>query len=142
MLKIFLDRIYKLFTGRVDAAETPGSGTDTAIRPPDLPEDDLHLDELCENFSRELFAQMLIELPAHRQNLADAFTQGNDRRLRDSVHQLLGAAAYCDAPELETCLRELRLALKTDNRDMVHFYYKRVINEIDNTLRFSGYRST
>ena len=142
MLKTLLNRISKLFADRVDTADAAGGSADIAVSPPALPEDDLHLDVLCENFSRELFAQMLIELPAHRQNMSDAFKQGNDSCLRDSVHQLLVAAAYCDAPELEASLRELRLALKTGNRDTVDFYYKRVITVIDSTLKFSGYSAT
>ncbi len=142
MLKNLVKRIAGLFTGLAGKADAADVGTDNIIQPPVLPEDDLQLDELCQNFSRELFAQMLIELPAQRKIMADAFAQGNDRRLRDSVHQLLGAAAYCDAPELEAGLRELRLALKTGNHATVEFYYTRAINVIDSTLRFSGYRAT
>lgn len=107
---------------------------------PELPEDDLRLAAMDRKFSRELFARLLTELPKHRQAMARARADGNDRRLRDCVHQLLGAVAYCDAPELEKGLRELRLALRTGESETIRFYYERAINVIDGVLRMSGYR--
>ena len=109
---------------------------------PELPEDDLQLAAMDRRFSRELFARLLTELPKHRQAMAGAHADGDDRRLRECVHQLLGAVAYCDAPELETGLRELRLALRTGERETIQLYYERAINVIDGELRMSGYRET
>ena len=114
----------------------------TAAAPlaPPLPEDDLELDEKLRSFPGEMFARLLIELPAHRSSLADAYQAGDLARLRSNVHQLLGGAAYCDAPELTTGLRELRLALKSDDPDTIRYYYLRAIDVIDATLRYSGYK--
>jgi HPt (histidine-containing phosphotransfer) domain-containing protein len=106
----------------------------------ELPEEDLKLEPLAREFSRELFAQLLLELPVHRKRMAQAHVEGNYRRLRDSVHQILGAAVYCDAHELETCLRELRLALKTEDPHTIDVYFMRAMNVIDTTLHASGYR--
>jgi hypothetical protein len=61
--------------------------------------------------------------------------------LRKAVHQLLGAVAYCDAPELEEALRELRLAIKAGRQGAIKVYHEQLINVIDSTLRSSGYRS-
>ena len=123
-------------------AREPGCPDDsvTPATLPDLPEDDLHLAALDRKFSRELFAQLLIELPEHRQAMADAYAGGSDRRLRDAVHRLLGAVAYCDVPELETRLRELRLAIRTAEHETISIYYERAINALDGVLGMSGYR--
>ena len=114
--------------------------TKTAPMSPPLPEDDLEIDERLSSFPGEMFAQLLIELPGHRSIIADSWQAGNLERLRDSIHQLLGGAAYCDAPELTAGLRELRLALKTGDPETIEFYYQRAIDVIDTTLRYSGYR--
>ena len=111
-----------------------------AAATPELPDDDLHLDALARAFPRELFAQLLIELPACRDLMAESFAAGNYRRLRDSVHQILGATAYCEAQELEQGLRQLGLALKTDNSDTIEHHFQRAMQTIDNTLHNSGYR--
>ena len=118
------------------------SQTDTKAAPPSppLPEDDLELDERLNSFPGEMFAQLLIELPDQRSTIADAWQAGDLERLGNSIHQLLGGAAYCDAPELTAGLRELRLALKTGDPETIEFYYQRAIDVIDTTLRYSGYR--
>jgi hypothetical protein len=108
--------------------------------PPELPPEDLHLEALAREFPRELFAQLLLELPRYRRLMAQSFADGDYRRLRDSVHQILGAAAYCQEDELEQGLRQLRLALKTDNRNTIEHYYHRAIEAIDRTLHNSGFR--
>jgi HPt (histidine-containing phosphotransfer) domain-containing protein len=107
---------------------------------PALPEDDLELDERLRSFPGEMFARLLIELPGQRSDIAAAYQAGELDTLGHSVHQLLGGAAYCDAPELTIGLRELRLALKTGDPQTIEFYYLRAIDVIDATLRYSGYR--
>jgi len=118
------------------------SQTDTKTAPlsPPLPGNDLETDERLNSFPGEMFAQLLIELPGHRSTIADAWQTGDLEHLGNSIHQLLGGAAYCDAPELTTGLRELRLALKTGDPETIGFYYQRAIDVIDTTLRYSGYR--
>ena len=104
------------------------------------PEDAPQLDRLGQRFSNEMFARLLLELPAQRGDMETAYRTGDYRRLRHTVHQLLGATAYCNAPELDSGLRELRSALQTGERDSIKRHYIRAINLIDNTLRDSGYR--
>ena len=116
------------------------AGTQATPPAPHLPEDDLELDEQLRSFPSEMFAHLLIELPDHRNSIADAYQAEDLPRLRSSVHLLLGGAAYCDAPELTTSLRELRLALKSEDPETIRFYYLRAIDVIDATLRYSGYR--
>ena len=105
-------------------------------------DDSLELDRLGQRFSNEIFAQLLLELPTHRSTMELAFKTGDYRLLRDSIHQLLGAAAYCEAPELDSGLRELRLALQTGDCDSIDPCFTRVINIIDSILRDSGYRGS
>jgi len=134
--------IFKALKNYLLGLRESGSQVDTKAAPssPPLPEDDLELDERLRSFPGEMFAQLLIELPDHRSTLADAWQAGDLERLGNSIHQLLGGAAYCDAPELTTGLRELRLALKTGDPETIGFYYQRAIDVIDTTLRYSGYR--
>lgn len=107
---------------------------------PDRRSDELRLDALSRKFSREVFARLLVELPAQRHVIHEAHTAGNYRRLRDCVHQMLGAAAYCDTPELEDGLRELHLALKTGHAQTIERHFHHAIRVIDSTLGSSGYR--
>lgn len=108
--------------------------------PPELPPEDLRLEALAREFRTELFAKLLLELPFHRDRMIESFVIGDTRQLRNSVHQILGAAAYCGEEELELGLRQLRLALKTDNSDTITHYYHRAIRAINYTLRESGGR--
>ena len=112
----------------------------TAPAAPPLPEEDLQHDNQLHSFPNEMFAHLLIELPAHRSNMADAYEAEDMPRLNGCVHKLLGGACYCDAPELIKGLRELRLALKSEDVETIRFYYLRAIDVIDATLRYSGYQ--
>jgi len=91
------------------------------------------------SFSSELFAELLIELPEHRQKISQAYETGNLHDLRNNVHQLLGAIVYCDAPELETALRSLHRALATTDQDRIDASYLRAFNTINSTLSYSGF---
>ncbi len=105
------------------------------------PEDDPRIKIRRQSFSSELFAELLLELPMHRQRLSGAAESDDLDTLGKAVHQLLGAVAYCDAPELEEALRELRLAIKGGKQGAIKIYHEQVINVIDKTLGYSGYRS-
>ena len=107
---------------------------------PELPEDTLAPKGRRQSFSGEIFAELLGELPVHRRQILRSWEAGDIDTLRSTVHKLLGAVAYCDAPELEEALRELRLALKTGNQHTIDVYHQRAINVIDSTLRYSGYQ--
>jgi HPt (histidine-containing phosphotransfer) domain-containing protein len=132
----FLKRAWHALLRPDTAAGSPVAGPDL----PELPKEDLKLESLARDFSRELFAQLLLELPAFRKRMAQAHVEGNYRCMRDSVHQILGAAAYCEAHELETSLRELRLALKTEDPHTIDVYFMRALDTIDSTLHASGFR--
>ena len=108
---------------------------------PELPQDDRILKKRRPSFQRELFAELLIELPMHRRRLSAAHENGDMNTLGNAVHQLLGAVAYCEAPELEAALRELQLALKTREQHSIDIYHERAINVLDSILVYSGYRS-
>jgi HPt (histidine-containing phosphotransfer) domain-containing protein len=122
-------------------ALTPVDRPLTSVREaPPLPEDDQLLKGRKQSFSGEMFAELLIELPMHRRRLILARESGDIDTLGSALHQLLGAVAYCDAPELEEALRELRLAIKTGEQHTIEVYHERAINVLDSTLRYSGYR--
>jgi HPt (histidine-containing phosphotransfer) domain-containing protein len=93
-----------------------------------------------QSFSDSLYAELLLELPMHRQRLFQAHLTGDMESLRRATHQLLGAVVYCDAAELEEALRELRLALKTGEQHGIDVCHEHAINVLDSTLRYSSVR--
>jgi HPt (histidine-containing phosphotransfer) domain-containing protein len=126
--------------GRAARQQPPPAATGLpAAIPTGTPAGDLQIDVLAREFPRELFARLLLELPEYREQMAASFAAGDYRRLRDSVHQILGATAYCQAEELEQGLRELRRALRTENSKMIADGYQRAMQAIDDTLRHSGH---
>jgi HPt (histidine-containing phosphotransfer) domain-containing protein len=136
MLKKLGKQMSGLFASHPDA----GTGNlQTLAAAPGGHEDERQLDAISRNFSREIFAQLLIELPAHRHAMGAAFAADDHPRLRDCVHQLLGAAAYCDAPELEDGLRTLHRALKTEPVQGIEHHFHHAMGLIDSTLDSSGY---
>lgn len=57
------------------------------------------------------------ELTTQLKDLQEAFSQGDDKSIRDHSHQLIGLAGLFELPELESCSLELNDAAKTgDNR--------------------------
>ena len=96
--------------------------------------------DMGDDFSSEMFVQLLLELPAHRREIAESWQAGDLQRLRSCVHRLLGAVVYCDAPELEEALRELRRALHTGDATGIALQHARTLEVIDTTLSCSGCR--
>ncbi len=101
-------------------------------------EDCLH--DLENTFSSEMFVQLLLELPAHRRDIAESWQAGDLVQLRSHVHRLLGAVVYCDAPELEAALRELRSALHSSDAASIALQHARALEVIDASLGRSGCR--
>jgi HPt (histidine-containing phosphotransfer) domain-containing protein len=110
----------------------PGSLQAASGKPPPI--------EADENFSSEMFVQLLLELPAHRRDIAESWQAGDLLRLRSCVHRLLGATVYCDAPQLEAALRELRSALHSGDAAGIALQHARALDVIDTTLNCSGCR--
>jgi HPt (histidine-containing phosphotransfer) domain-containing protein len=96
--------------------------------------------DLDDDFSGEMFVQLLLELPAHRRDIAESWHAGDLQRLRSCVHQLLGAVVYCEAPELEDPLRELRQALQAGDAASIALQHTRTLEVIDTILSRSGCR--
>jgi HPt (histidine-containing phosphotransfer) domain-containing protein len=137
-----LNNLGKRISGLFVPRSGPGTrGPQTLAAAPEEHADELRLDVLSRKLSREVFVQLLVELPTQRRVMHEAHTTGNYRRLRDCVHRMLGAAAYCDAPELEDGLRELHRALKTGHAPTIERRFRHAIREIDSTLDSSGYRA-
>jgi len=119
--------------GSADAGnKLPGS------LPADPGADCLH--DLDDTFSSEMYVQLLLELPAHRRDIAESWQAGDQQQLRSCVHRLLGAVVYCDAPVLESALRELRSALHSGDAASIALQHANALEVIDATLSCSGYR--
>ena len=129
----------QLFRDTPKPADSPAADTGDM---PDLANNALAMDRRQQAFSSEMFAELLIELPDFQKKISQAW-QTNDRHsLRSHLHQLLGAVAYCDAPELETALRRFHQAIKTeapDAPDSIDACYTHAFNAINSTLQYSGY---
>jgi HPt (histidine-containing phosphotransfer) domain-containing protein len=130
-------RLQQFFTRALTPVDNPLTA---APEVPELPKDSQVPRGRRHSFSGEIFAELLTELPVHRRQISRAWEAGDLDTLRSTVHKLLGAVSYCDAPELEDALRELRLALKTEEQHTIEIYHERAINVINSTLRYSGYR--
>ena len=96
--------------------------------------------DFADCFTTEMFVQLLLELPAHRHDIAESWLAGDLQQLRSCVHRLLGATVYCDAPELENALRELRRALHCGDPSRIALQHARTLEVIDTTLDCSGCR--
>jgi len=92
-----------------------------------------------QSFANEMLAELLIELPDYQGEISQAYQTGDRQGLRDHVHRLLGAVAYCEAPELESALRTLHSSLATDETDRIDSAYVQARSAIDNVLRYSGH---
>lgn len=108
-----------------------------------FPEDELAMNRRRQSFSSEIFAELLIELPDYQRKISQAYKNGDRDLLRNHVHRLLGAVAYCDAPELETALRTLHRSIRAeapDSPEIIDASYIRASTAINSTLHYSGYR--
>jgi HPt (histidine-containing phosphotransfer) domain-containing protein len=98
------------------------------------PDENLKLQSLGDSFARELLANLLDALPDYRSRMMLAYGRQDFAALRDIVHQLLGAIAYCDDPALEAALRELRLALMSKDLPTIEQPWHRLLHTIDEQL--------
>jgi HPt (histidine-containing phosphotransfer) domain-containing protein len=136
---MFVSTARQLFRDTQTPADRPAP--DTASMP-GLPDNELAMDRRRQAFSSEMFAELLIELPDFQKKISQAWQTGDRHSLRSHLHQLLGAVAYCDAPELETALRKFHQAIKAeapDSPDSIDAFYTHAFNAINSTLQYSGY---
>jgi len=132
----------QLFRDTPEPTDRPAPDTG---RMPGLPDNELATDRRRQAFSSEMFAELLIELPDFQKKISQAWQTGDRHSLRSHLHQLLGAVAYCDAPELETALRKLHQAIKAEapnTPDNIDACYTRAFGAINSTLQYSGYRGS
>lgn len=108
--------------------------------PPCNAPDAAPLTSLPDRFSRQLFANLLLELPQHRQAFTSAWLASDWQSLADCTHRLAGAVAYCDLPDLSEALAELGTALREDDELARQQTYNRATREIDDLLNKSGLR--
>ncbi|HAJ92851.1 MAG TPA: hypothetical protein DCO71_09620 [Gammaproteobacteria bacterium] len=130
----------QLFRDSPGPADRPAPDTDIV---PVIADNELAMDKRRQAFSGEMFAELLIELPDFQKKISQAYQAGDRHNLRSHLHQLLGAVAYCDAPELEMALRKFHQAIKTetpDTPDNIDACYTHAFNAINSTLQYSGCR--
>ena len=97
---------------------------------------------LSGKLASELFARLLLELPEHRRDLQSAYRDGNNEQLDRYAHKLLGAVVYCELPELDEALRNLKRTLVSPNAGQTEPAYLKTIRLIDDLLACSGYNGT
>ena len=64
------------------------------------------------DLAKELFGMLLKELPDLKQQLNQAFNNGDEQGLWDHAHKIYGSTAYCGVPALNNAARELEEAIK------------------------------
>lgn len=97
---------------------------------------------LTNRFASQLFASLLLELPQHRRAFTSAWLASDWQTLADCSHQLAGAVAYCDLPELAEALGDLESAIRDANELRLQQTYNRASREIDDLLAKSGLRGS
>jgi HPt (histidine-containing phosphotransfer) domain-containing protein len=109
-------------------------GQPAEVDPPEL----LPGATLSDQFSSRLLAELLLELPRHRQAFTSAWLAGDRERLRDCAHQLAGAVTYCDLPELDSAIADLGKKIRDGDELALQRAYNRVSRELDELLEKSG----
>ncbi len=64
------------------------------------------------DLARDLLRMLLDELPGHLEAVAEARRTGVMEALRETLHRLGGAAAYCGVPRVEEAVRRLHEAVR------------------------------
>ena len=62
--------------------------------------------------ARELFGMLLQELPALREQLAQAIERGDHQAMWDHAHKLYGSTAYCGVPQLRQAAAAMEHTVK------------------------------
>ncbi len=76
-----------------------------------------------------LFAEIL---PAEKTQLISAYRSQDMKRVRDLLHKMEGACAYCPAPRLQRAVKSLNLAVKDDILDSeMDILFESLLREID-----------
>jgi len=91
-------------------------------------------EDLSKKFSREMLASLILELPEHREALSRAYHKHDREGLADGAHKLLGAVAYCNLPELNASLRNLRQATIAGEPSLTRQYHQQALLAIDDIL--------
>jgi HPt (histidine-containing phosphotransfer) domain-containing protein len=107
---------------------------------PDAAAEELAMKRRRQSFSSEMFAELLLELPGYQQKISQAYLAGDRHGLRNHLHRLRGAVAYCDVPELELTLRDLHRAIASEEAGTIDACYTRTVTAINSTLHYSGCR--
>lgn len=95
---------------------------------------------VSDRFASQLYANLLKELPLHRQAFTAAWLADDRQTLADCTHRLAGAVAYCNLPELGAALDDLESAIRRDDEQVLPRTYNRASREIDELLESSGLR--
>jgi HPt (histidine-containing phosphotransfer) domain-containing protein len=95
---------------------------------------------VSDRFASQLYANLLKELPLHRQAFTTAWLADDRQALADCTHRLAGAVAYCNLPELGAALDDLENAIRRDDEQVLPRTYNRASREIDELLESCGLR--
>ena len=68
--------------------------------------------------AKELFAMLLKDLPVMQEKLNQALKNDDRQGLWEQAHKIHGATAYCGVPTLQTTVRDLEIAIKSQKNDV------------------------
>lgn len=86
------------------------------------------------SLAKELFAMLLSELEIKLQQIKSSFQSNNMDALKEHIHKLYGATAYCIVPELRNSAAALDKILKEKNYSQLHSLVDEVLQEIQELI--------
>lgn len=84
--------------------------------------------------AKELFSMLIDDLKIRLQQIETSLQSNNMDTLKEHIHKLYGATAYCKVPKLRQCTAILDGELKQNNYTQINQLTDNVIKEINNIL--------
>lgn len=84
--------------------------------------------------AKELFTMLIDDLKIRLQQIETSVQSNNMETLKEHIHKLYGATAYCKVPKLRKCTAILDGELKQKNCTQINQLADDVIKEINNIL--------
>lgn len=86
------------------------------------------------SLAKELFSMLLNELELRLQQIKSSLQSNNMDELKEHVHKLYGATAYCIVPKLRNRTAALNKILKEKNHSQLHSLVDEVLQEIQDLI--------
>lgn len=86
------------------------------------------------SLAKELFAMLLSDLDLRLEQIKSSFQTNNMEALKEHIHKLYGATAYCIVPELRNSAATLEKRLKEKDHSQLHSQVDEVLQKIQELI--------